>query len=314
MISVQNASAGYRLTTGDIHAVSNVSLEVADFEILGIAGESGCGKSTLLKLLYGQIGSGVELFDGRINWRSKNRDVGIEDVKSLWWDEMTYIPQIVNILNPVARIGQQVLDSLPARLQKHGKAAVLAELTEFFSELGLPATVFASYPHQLSGGMLQRVLVGMATFSRPRLVLADEPTTALDVVSQKNILLLMRRLQRQQRNTLIIVSHDLGVHFQVTDRVAICYAGKIVEIGPTQKIFDSPCHPYTKGLIDALPRIDDTERRSGLSGRPPSIATPPSGCRFADRCMSASDVCRRKQPQSRQFGERVVACHNAAEP
>ena len=290
MISVQSAYAGYQLGNQRIEAVADISLEIGENEILGIAGESGCGKSTLLKLLYGQIGSGVEMFDGSIRWRSGKGEIGPEHVKDLWWDEITYIPQIVNILNPVSRIGQQVMESMPARLKKQGQAKVLADVKAFFADLGLPETVLTSYPHQLSGGMLQRVIVGMASFSKPRLILADEPTTALDVVSQKNILLLLWRLQCEQQNSLVIVSHDMGVHFQITDRIAICYAGKIVEIGPTKEVFENPRHSYTRELIDALPRIDDVERRSGLLSRTPTLSNPPSSRPSSHRKSGMSSV------------------------
>ncbi|MBD63161.1 MAG: hypothetical protein CMD68_03675 [Gammaproteobacteria bacterium] len=290
MISVQNAYAGYQLGNQRIEAVADISLEIGENEVLGIAGESGCGKSTLLKLLYGQIGSGVEMFDGSIRWRSGKGEVGPEHVKDLWWDEITYIPQIVNILNPVSRIGQQVMESMPARLKKQGQAKVLAYVKAFFADLGLPETVLTSYPHQLSGGMLQRVIVGMASFSKPRLILADEPTTALDVVSQKNILLLLWRLHCEQQNSLVIVSHDMGVHFQITDRIAICYDGKIVEIGPTKEVFENPRHSYTRELIDALPRIDDVERRSGLLSRTPTLSNPPSSRPSSHRKSGMSSV------------------------
>lgn len=290
MISVQNAYAGYQLGNQRIEAVADISLEIGENEVLGIAGESGCGKSTLLKLLYGQIGSGVEMFDGSIRWRSGKGEVGPEHVKDLWWDEITYIPQIVNILNPVSRIGQQVMESMPARLKKQGQAKVLAYVKAFFADLGLPETVLTSYPHQLSGGMLQRVIVGMASFSKPRLILADEPTTALDVVSQKNILLLLWRLHCEQQNSLVIVSHDMGVHFQITDRIAICYDGKIVEIGPTKEVFENPRHSYTRELIDALPRIGDVERRSGLLSRTPTLSNPPSSRPSSHRKSGMSSV------------------------
>ncbi len=167
-----------------------------------------------------------------------------------------------------------------------------------------------AYPHQLSGGMRQRVLVAVAAFVNPRLILADEPTTALDVVVQKRILLMMVEIQRRLRNTLVLVSHDLGVHYQVTDRLAIAYAGKIVEFGPTARIFAAPSHPYTQALVAALPRIGEKRQRSGLEGRPPSLADPPAGCRFAARCPEAQDICRRVSPAlEMRSADRPVACH-----
>lgn len=313
MIRLENVSAGYQTAQGPVRAVADVSLEVRDHEVLGIAGESGCGKSSLLKLIYGQIGGGFRLLSGAIEWRLGDaaEPVGPDNAQDLWWDEMTYVPQVVNILNTVMRIEHQVLDSVPARLRKRGKAALKREMIAFFERLDLPASVFQAYPHQLSGGMIQRVLIGSAAFPHPSVILADEPTTALDVVTQKKILLLLRNIQREQNNALVIVTHDLGVHFQITDRIAILYAGKIVEIGPTREVFAHPRHPYTKALIDSLPRIGDQQRRLGLKGRPPSLLEPPAGCRFAERCERAADVCRAREPEITSCGDRSVACHFA---
>lgn len=313
MITIDKAKAGYRTPRGPVLAVDGVSLEVRESEILGIAGESGCGKSTLLKLIYGQIDRGITLFGGDVRWRTGNDQgsVGPDKVRDLWWDQITYVPQVVNILNPVLRIESQIFDSMPKRLRTMGRDRLKRELVEFFAELGLPETVFRAYPHQLSGGMVQRVLVGLAAFSRPRMILADEPTTALDVVSQKKILLLLRSIQRAQQNALVIVSHDLGVHYQITDRIAVCYAGKIVEIGPTREVFESPRHPYTQALVDALPRLDDHTRRVGLAGRPPSLLDPPAACRFAARCDRKSEICTQVDPESLGIGDHEVACHHA---
>ncbi len=311
MIRLRDVRAGYRMRTGaTVVAVDGVSLDVGDNEILGIAGESGCGKTTLVKLIYGQIGNGLHLFDGVAEWQSDNGTIGPDDVKSLWWDRITYIPQVLNTLNPVMRVEDQVLDSASSRKRRAASASRREELTKFFEHLGLPASVFRSYPHQLSGGMLQRVLIGMAAFPRPALILADEPTSALDVVVQKRILLLLHGIQREQNNALVLVSHDLGVHFQITDRLAIAYAGKIVEIGPTRELFAQPRHPYTAALVEALPRAGDHGRRKGLAGRPPNLWDPPDGCRFAARCPAATDRCRNEDPEPRNLGNMTVACHH----
>lgn len=313
MIQLDNVSAGYATAQGHVQAVAGISLEIGDQEILGIAGESGCGKSSLLKLLYGQIGGTFTISGGEISWTmgEGGAAIGPNGVRDVWWDKITYVPQVVNILNSVMRIEHQILDSVPKRLRKKDKAALLRDITEFFGHLDLPASVFRAYPHQLSGGMTQRVLIGSAAYPRPDVILADEPTTALDVVTQKKILLLLRRIQREQRNTLVIVTHDLGVHFQVTDRIAVLYAGKVVEVGPTRDVFANPWHPYTKALIESLPRIDDTKLRTGLKGRPPSLSDPPQGCRFADRCERATDICRTVDPETTHRASRSVACHFA---
>ena len=193
----------------------------------------------------------------------------------------------MSVLNPVMRVGAQILDALPNRERTGSTRSLRARLVGFLAGLGLPESVLDAYPHQLSGGMRQRVLVALAAFIDPRLILADEPTTALDVVVQKRILIMLYEIQRRLKNALVLVSHDLGVHFQVTDRIAIAYAGKLVEIGPTADVFEAPQHPYTQALIGALPRVGESGERVGLDGRPPSLAAPPPGCRFAPRCPEA---------------------------
>ena len=180
----------------------------------------------------------------------------------------------------------------------------------FLSEFDLDAAVLRAYPHELSGGMRQRVLVAMAAFVQPRLILADEPTTALDVVVQKRILLSLYAVQKKQRNSLVIVSHDMGVHYQITDRLAIVYAGKVVEIGPTDAIFGQPQHPYTRGLVEAIPRIGDAAMRLGIDGRPPDLAAPPTGCRFRDHCPEAQEICARLSPALLEKAPaQSAACH-----
>ncbi len=319
MIELSHVRAGYRTPAGFVAAVDDVSLRIEDDEILGLAGESGCGKSTLVKVVYGQFGGPLELVSGSVEARFRDPATGRLVVREggrlreLWWDYMSYVPQgSMSVLNPVMRVGAQILDAVPPRHRGRGRRALRAEIAAFLVELDQPASVLDAYPHQLSGGMRQRVLVALAAFLHPRLIVADEPTTALDVVVQKRILLLMATLQRRQRNALLIVSHDLGVHYQIADRIAIAYAGKLVEIGPTGAVFAAPKHPYTRALVDSLPRIGDRSPRTGIEGRPPSLVSPPEGCRFAARCPQAMDVCRRIAPELvAREGGRQVACHLA---
>ncbi len=184
------------------------------------------------------------------------------------------------------------------------------EVAEYLKELNLSPDVLESYPFQLSGGMRQRAIIALATFMSPGVVLADEPTTALDVVVQKGILMMLMRLQKQLKNTLIIVSHDMGVHYQITDRMAIMYSGSVAELGKTEDIFNDPIHPYTKMLVDALPRVGEDVQRVGIAGRPPALKNPPPGCRFAPRCPHATDRCRSEVPKFREIRPgRFAACH-----
>lgn len=261
MITIDNVTVGYG-TAGFITAVDDVSLTIKENEILGIAGESGSGKSTLMRAVYGDFSTGLRIKSGTVTGRFSDARTGqvIEEpssnFKKLWWDQMTYIPHgSMSVLNPLMKVEKQVIDGLPKRERQGSRSDLRRRIAQFLAGFGLEENVLDAYPHQLSGGMRQRVLVAIAAFVNPRLILADEPTTALDVVVQKKILLMMVEIQRRQRNTLVLVSHDMGVHYQITDRLVIMYKGRIVEAGPTAEIFANPQHDYTKNLIASLPRL-----------------------------------------------------------
>ncbi len=302
MIRIKNVSAYYKTVQGTVKATEDVSFEIFDDEILGIAGESGCGKTTLMKAIYGNVESPMYIANGSIELEvdvlGEKKIINNQDIHRYWWEYITYVPQAsMSVLNPVLRIKDQFLDSyLRPEVRALGKQALLQRMADYLKELELPPEVLNAYPHQLSGGMRQRVIVALATFVHPRFVLADEPTTALDVVVQRGILTMLVNLQKQLQNTFIIVSHDMGVHYQITHRMVIMYAGKVAEIARTDAIFDNPQHPYTEMLIDALPRVGDDRERAGISGRPPSLLDPPSGCRFASRCYLADERCTQVQP------------------
>lgn len=303
MIRIRNLSLFYKTVQGTVKAVEDVSFDLYDGEIVGVAGESGCGKSTLMKGIYGNIEEPMYVAAGSIELEveeeGRSEVVTQDDFHRYWWKYLSYIPQAsMSVMNPVVRIKDQFLDSYtPEEIRKYGRKALIDAMAEYLQELELPADVLSSFPHQLSGGMRQRVIVALATFVQPRFVIADEPTTALDVVVQRGILTMLRNLQKQQGNTFVMVSHDMGVHYQITDRMVIMYAGKVVEIAPTDAIFERPLHPYTEMLIRSLPRLGDNSERIGITGRPPSLLDPPSGCRFAARCPLADERCTRIDPE-----------------
>lgn len=315
MLKLTDLRAYYKTPKGEIQAVDGVSFDIRENEILGIAGESGCGKSTLLKLLYGYLQPPLRIVSGSFEAEMQGDGgkvrLGIEDLRKHWWKFISYVPQgSMSVLNPVVRIENQFFDAVPKDYEIQDRTIIRDRVAGYLKELELPVEVLKAYPHQLSGGMKQRILVALGTFLHPEIVLADEPTTALDVVVQKGILLMLTELQKRMKNTLVIVSHDLGVHYQVTHRLAIMYAGKIVELGPTEAIFSRPLHPYTQMLIQALPRVGDQSVRSGISGRPPSLLRPPEGCRFAARCPFVMDRCRTIEPAFVEIEpDHFVACH-----
>ena len=316
MLKIDHLSASYKTIDGNVHVVKDVNFEINDNEIFGIAGESGCGKSTLLKTLYDivefplEIDSGKVILSGVKNGKNFSYESG--QIRKSWWNNISYVPQAAqSVLNPIVRLKNQFLDSIPKEDRKNEtEAQTLERVGKYLEELGLSRDVLEAFPFQLSGGMRQRAIIALATFMSPNVVLADEPTTALDVVVQRGILMMLTRLQKQFKNTLVIVSHDMGVHYQITDRMGIMYSGSFVELGKTEDIFEDPIHPYTKMLIGALPRVGDKSQKVGIPGRPPTLKNPPPGCRFAARCPQATDKCRKDVPEFREIKPgRFAACH-----
>jgi len=316
MLSVQQLCTSYSTINGDVQVIKDVNFDIKPNEIFGIAGESGCGKTTLLKTLYDiidfplQIDSGRVVLSGEKNGEKFSYASG--DIRKTWWNDISYVPQAAqSVLNPITRLKTQFLDSIPKAQRKlETDAKVLARVSKYLEDLSLSPDLLNAYPFQLSGGMRQRVIIALATFMAPSVVLADEPTTALDVVVQRGILMLLVQLQRQYKNSLVLVSHDMGVHYQITHRMGIMYSGSMVELGETERIFKAPVHPYTQMLVEALPRVGDDRPREGIPGRPPSLVNPPAGCRFAPRCPKATDHCRKVVPTFIEVDDgHYAACH-----
>lgn len=312
MIKLNQLSANYTTTRGTVTAVDNINLEIPDGIIMGIAGESGCGKTTLLKVLYGDIGFPLSIKSGSVDYglTDKNVIITTDNIQQYWFNRITFIPQgSMSSLNPVVRINKQFFDYIPSGSQRK---RMLEEVREFVKELGLPPEAIDAYPHQLSGGMRQRVMVAMAAFLRPDIILADEPTTALDVVVQKGILLLLMEIQQQMNSTMLFVSHDMGVHYQISHKMFIMYAAKGVEFGDSSDVFERPLHPYTRMLIEALPSVGDAQMRTGVAGRPPSLWDDLVGCRFAPRCPFATDICFTDEPTLQEYRpDHFAACHHS---
>jgi peptide/nickel transport system ATP-binding protein len=313
MIKLNNIVATYTTVRGKVNAVDGVDLVLPSGQIIGVAGESGCGKSTLMKILYGDLIFPLALKTGNVEYgfdATDGREVTTRNIKDYWFKRISYIPQSsMSSLNPVVRIRNQFLDFQDTYKRK---SDVLDEVRAYVKNLDLPPEVIDSYPHQLSGGMRQRIMVAMATFFRPEIIIADEPTTALDVVVQKGILLLLTDIQEKMKNTILFVSHDMGVHYQITHKMLIMYAAKVVEFGDSEQIFRTPLHPYTKMLTESLPTIGDTHIREGVAGRPPSLWEDLKGCRFAARCPLVTDICRTQEPALAEHRpNHFAACHHA---
>jgi peptide/nickel transport system ATP-binding protein len=303
-----------------VQAVDDISMQIKQGEIYGIAGESGCGKSTLLKVLLGAHRPPLTVIEGSVTYRFDGREIDALNMdektrRVVRWKDVSYIPQgSMHVLNPVRRIRSAFHDFISAH-QPATKQETFDLARSYLRELGLPAEkVLQSYPHQLSGGMRQRVTIALATILWPKLIFADEPTTALDVVVQRGVIQLLREIQQTKGCTLILITHDMGVHANLADRIAVVYAGKIVEEADSRTILQNPRHPYTQYLIKSLPTLDDRHERVSIPGRPPALDNPPSGCRFHPRCPVAMEKCRVLDPQMIEVraGHRA-ACHVVAE-
>jgi peptide/nickel transport system ATP-binding protein len=298
----------------EVRAVDGISLEVLPNEIYGLAGESSSGKTTLIKAIAGAAKPPLNLLGGSIEFRFAGRPLdvrtaGAAELAAIRWRHLAYIMQgSMGVLNPVRRVRHSFVD-FAYRHMKRPMPAFMAAVRAHLARLHLEPEVLDAYPHQLSGGMRQRVTIALATVCRPEFIIADEPTTALDVVVQKSVLALIREVQRELGSSLLFVTHDLAVHAHLTDRLAIMYAGRLVEEGPTRALFRQPLHPYTRHLIGSLPRIGDDRPRQGIGGTPPNLAEPPPGCRFHPRCPLAMARCRSETPALIDAGPgRRVAC------
>ena len=302
----------------EVRAVDGISLTVKRNEVYGIAGESSSGKTSLIKTLAGAIQPPMRVIEGSVtfDFGGKVIDVYAEPakMKAARWQNLSYIMQgSMSVLNPVRRI-KHAFNNFAYRHMGLDPAAFRRRVESHLQRLGLDPNVLEAFPHQLSGGMRQRVTIALATVCEPEFIIADEPTTALDVLVQQDVLGLIKEVQSRLGSSVVFVTHDMSVHAAITDRLAIMYAGRLAEEGPTQPMFDNPQHPYTAHLIASLPRIGDVTTRKSLAGRPPSLANPPSGCRFHPRCPIAIERCSKEVPEMlpSAIGGRV-ACFRAGE-
>lgn len=310
--SLRDLSVTYSSRMGPVSAVNGVSLDIYRGEILGLVGESGCGKSTLGKALMRMLPKsahleGQILFDGQDVLAMKERqlrDFRGRHVSMIFQDPMTS-------LNPVQRVRDHMTEAIEVHEGKQDRRGVLDRIQRMVERLGIQRGRIADYPHQLSGGMRQRVMTGLGLVLNPDLIVADEATTSLDVIVEAKLLDLLREIRDEFGVTILMITHNIGVVAELADRVAVMYAGRIEEVGSVYEVFENPLHPYSRGLLESVPTIELDARKVlyKMPGEPPNLLVPPSGCRFHPRCPEAMDICSRHEPELRPVdGSRLVHC------
>ncbi|MBN1535848.1 MAG: ABC transporter ATP-binding protein [Anaerolineales bacterium] len=300
LVQVRNLSVTYHTRLGPVSAVNDISFDINRSEILGLVGESGCGKSTLGKALMrmimppGEISGGSILFNGKdvMQFDQKRlRDFRGRQISMIFQDPMTS-------LNPVQRVDEHVIEAIQVHEEKPDKEDVISRVKALIERLGIQERRLRDYPHQLSGGMRQRVMIGLGLVLNADLIIADEATTSLDVIVEAMLVDQLREIREEFGVALLMITHNIALVAEIADRIAVMYAGKIVELGDIKEIFDNPLHPYTRGLLRSVPsiRLDDREELFKMSGEPPNLTHPPSGCRFHPRCPEAMPICSRIGP------------------
>ena len=296
-----------------MQAVDDVSFALVPGERFGLAGESGSGKSTLalsiLRMIKppGRIASGEVWFAGR-----RLADLNEEGIRALRLTGIALVPQgSMNSLNPVLRIGRQIVDAFADHGLRPGRGEEEQRVAALLTAVGLPENISRMYPHELSGGMKQRACIAIAISLRPRVIIADEPTSALDVVVQRQVMATLARVQQDLASAVILIGHDIGLMAQFVDRLAVMYAGRLVEMAPIAEIIANPRHPYTRALIASLPSLERRGTLTGIPGLAPLLRDLPPGCAFHPRCPQAIDRCRVERPVVREIDGARVACHLA---
>src|SRR5215467_7697393 len=310
VLEVRDLSVEYIMERGTVLAVDQVSFDLAAGEFIGIVGESGCGKSTLLFAIAQLLAPPAGITGGSVTFLGRNM-VGLTDreLTAVRWKDLSVVMQsAMNALNPVKSIGAQFADAMRA----HGVASkpqIADRSAEVLRMVGIDPVHLKSYPHQLSGGMRQRSMIAMAMLFTPDLVIMDEPTSALDVVAQRSLMVQIKELQEELGFAVIFVTHDMSLVSHFSDRLLVMYAGQVVELSETRKLFDHPLHPYSQGLLSAFPSIRGPKvRLAGIPGSPPDLAHPPAGCRFAPRCPSAEPRCTAAEVPLYRANGSLVRC------
>jgi peptide/nickel transport system ATP-binding protein len=326
LLEIQDLVVHYKIKTGWVHACDGVSLRLDKGETLGLVGESACGKTTLAYGISQLLPSNAYIKGGRILFNGQNllqlsmrKDGRLREyepkLNKIRWKEISMIFQgAMNALNPVHRVGDQIIEAIVFH-ERVTKQVARMRVEQLYDLVGVPKDRIDNYPHEYSGGMKQRAMIAMALALNPKLVIADEPTTALDVITQSKILGRIKDLQSQLDMAMIIITHDVSVVAKTARRIAVMYAGQISEIGTTRQVFKETAHPYTSGLLGSFPSVKGEVRKLiTIRGNPPSLVEPPTGCRFHPRCPYMQEICKTVQPPAIDMGNNHFShCHFSKE-
>jgi peptide/nickel transport system ATP-binding protein len=313
LLQVQGLCVYYLTSRGMVHALDGVNFDLRQGEALGLVGESGCGKTTVAMTIMRLLAPNAQVLSGHVLFQ--NHDllaIEEEEMRHIRWKEISMIFQAaMNALNPVHRVGDQIVEAILTHDGEMRPERARDKAAELFAMVGLDPARMQDYPHQYSGGMRQRAIIAMALACGPSVIIADEPTTALDVVVQDQILSEMRRLQKEMGLSLLYISHDISIIARACDQTGVMYAGQLLEYGPTYDVLEAPLHPYTKGLMQSYPRITGPKTRlRPIGGEPPNLLNPPGGCRFCPRCPDGGARCLEERPPWRECREGHYAlCH-----
>jgi len=310
MLSISNLVMYYRTLKGEVRAVDDVTLSLQKGETIAIIGESGCGKSSLAKSIIRLLPRNVSRYSGEILFNGVNLMELDEEAfnREVRWTKITYVPQAaLNSLNPVIKIGDQMIEPLLLR-RKTDKREALERAANALKLVGVSDVFLHHYPFELSGGMKQRVIIAMALLTDPQLMILDEPTSSLDVLTQANIMNLLKRIKKEMGLSMIFITHDVALSSELADRVAVMYAGQVVELSSAEEFYGSPKHPYSQKLMDSVPTLRRDKELSFIPGSPPSLLDPPRGCRFAERCPFKFEKCSQDPPVTFLDEDSYVKC------
>jgi oligopeptide/dipeptide ABC transporter ATP-binding protein len=315
LLEVNDLRVYYKTRRGLLRAVEGVSFQIEEGQNVGLIGESGCGKTTVVKGILQLLPRSAEI-QGRVSFRGRDLlTLKRPELDEIRWKEIALVPQsAMNALDPVLKVGGQVLEAIQAHEETTSKTA-REKVAGLFDLVGLDSKRLNHYPHQFSGGMRQRAIIAMSLALTPKLIIADEPTTGLDVLIQDQILQQIGEIHRRFNASVLFVTHDIGVVAETCQRIAVMYAGKIVEYADARSLFEHPYHPYSLGLMNAYPSVHGPKRELiSIPGSPPDLVDPPPGCRFSPRCPFACEICQQEEPKLVEMGrDNWAACHRVGE-